>query len=368
MEIDWDGVRRARKNMGGEQCLLLLKTKRTYSAAELDDAVPADEGDGPANGGWFPTPQGWMLFVEGLDSDIDPWLELLAQGLEAAGVEGVLGGGRTVGPPKWEEPLRFGPLWSANLGFAPDPGFRDRRAWACGPETLEQVVELGVGWLAAHEAQIQADVDLRASFWAENKAAARILSSEVHRRGAGVCQSFQRDRQDVRGVAVDGPCRASFTSTNAAVPWQDTINELRSLLLSLDTSRLSVATISHLDWGSYFGMQTPGSAYFSRFGYKFYPDRWHEFTLDPCGIQILTDQHLAKAHDLTGWTTTRLDAHHYLVETRDPAAWYATPLPAMDGELPDDLIARARADFGDMILTNTRARELGLNKMPPRDT
>ena len=44
---------------------------------------------------------------------------------------------------------RIWPLWSANLGYSPDPGFRGKRAWACGPQTLEQVVELGASWLAA---------------------------------------------------------------------------------------------------------------------------------------------------------------------------------------------------------------------------
>ena len=69
------------------------------------------------------------------------------------------------------------------------------------------------------------------------------------------------------------------------------------------------------------------------------------FTPDVAGLQLLTDAHLDRAHDLTGWKTTKLAAGRHLVEARDLGAWYAEADP------DPGLLEQARRDFGSMILT-----------------
>ncbi len=84
------------------------------------------------------------------------------------------------------------------------------------------------------------------------------------------------------------------------------------------------------------------------------------FVPDAYGIQLLTDAHLARAHDLSDWDITPLDGGRHLVMARDLESWYR-PIDDRDENgqhspallLPDnpDLIAKARTDFGDMIIT-----------------
>lgn len=82
-----------------------------------------------------------------------------------------------------------------------------------------------------------------------------------------------------------------------------------------------------------------------------------EYVPDARGVMVLTDAHLAKAHDLTGWTITDLGHGRHLVQHHDLAAWYADP------DHPDPaLLPQARADLGDMILT---ADVLRRHPMPP---
>jgi hypothetical protein len=69
------------------------------------------------------------------------------------------------------------------------------------------------------------------------------------------------------------------------------------------------------------------------------------FVPDANGLQLLTDAHLDRATDLSGWDIEPLAAGRHLVTSRDLDAWYATPEP------DPDVLARARADFGQMILT-----------------
>lgn len=73
---------------------------------------------------------------------------------------------------------------------------------------------------------------------------------------------------------------------------------------------------------------------------------WSRYVPDAHAIQVLTAAHLDKARDLTSWQVTRLPGERYLVEARDFAAW-------MDngGEVAQDVLERARSDFGEMIIT-----------------
>jgi hypothetical protein len=123
--------------------------------------------------------------------------------------------------------------------------------------------------------------------------------------------------------------------------------------------------VSHRKWMTFlhkgYGLQD-GDPFHGK-AYGWHPERWHEFALEPCGIQILTNQHLAAARDLSSWRTTRLDDDHLLVEARDLEPWYANP-PRDSDPLDATLLQTAYADFGDMILTPQRAQTLGLDVKP----
>lgn len=69
------------------------------------------------------------------------------------------------------------------------------------------------------------------------------------------------------------------------------------------------------------------------------------FVPDARGAMVLTDAHLGRARDLTDWSVESLGHGRHLVQARDLAAWFAQPEPA------PDVLAKARADFGPMILT-----------------
>ena len=79
------------------------------------------------------------------------------------------------------------------------------------------------------------------------------------------------------------------------------------------------------------------------------------YTPDAHGIQILSDQHLTRARDLSSWNIRELGHGRYLVEAEDRTSWYCKPLP--DQEVVD----QARHDFGDMILT----KEISAANPPP---
>jgi hypothetical protein len=115
--------------------------------------------------------------------------------------------------------------------------------------------------------------------------------------------------------------------------------------------------VSHLTWSDYLMTPILGD-HLDRHAFKRNPDRWQEFAVDPCGIQILTSQHLAKANNLNDWLTTQLDERHYLVEAKDLDPWYLQPMGQTES-VDATLLEQARADFGNMILTPRQADSLG---------
>ena len=65
---------------------------------------------------------------------------------------------------------------------------------------------------------------------------------------------------------------------------------------------------------------------------------------DARGVMLLTDEHLARAHDLSEWTVEPVRPGRHLLRARDLTPWLAHdhPDPAV--------LQRARADLGDMLL------------------
>ena len=72
---------------------------------------------------------------------------------------------------------------------------------------------------------------------------------------------------------------------------------------------------------------------------------WGRKVLDAHGAQLLTRQHLDQARDLSGWLVTEVATDRFLVEAADRAPWWDTYAP------DPDVVASARRDFGDMIIT-----------------
>ena len=88
--------------------------------------------------------------------------------------------------------------------------------------------------------------------------------------------------------------------------------------------------------------------------YTQHRDIWPHKVFDAHGMQILTRDHLDRASDLSDWRIDEV-GDRYLVEARNLDAWFA-------GDGADaEVLAKARADFGDMLFTEAerRARRRG---------
>lgn len=82
---------------------------------------------------------------------------------------------------------------------------------------------------------------------------------------------------------------------------------------------------------------------------------WSQFVADPSPIQVLTDAHMDKAHDLTNWHVMRVVPGRWLVQAKDLDPWFDTydyPAGTHNWRYTNpDVLDQARRDFGDTLLT-----------------
>lgn len=72
---------------------------------------------------------------------------------------------------------------------------------------------------------------------------------------------------------------------------------------------------------------------------------WDEYVIDAAGVNLLTSRHVERAHDLREWDVKRVSEDRYLVSATDLEDWFRGITASAE------VIASARSDFGDMILT-----------------
>ena len=75
---------------------------------------------------------------------------------------------------------------------------------------------------------------------------------------------------------------------------------------------------------------------------------------DACAEQVLTRAHLDAAADLGDWQVEEVEEDRFLVAHPQPSRWFVPAPPGESGTRVDpQVLARARADFGPMVLSAT---------------
>lgn len=159
---------------------------------------------------------------------------------------------------------------------------------------------------------------------------------------------YHLDKKRGRMATLSPGGDAIMQEIGAQVPWQQRLEAVQSALDSIPTQYLDLAFIRPApryvrSWTAIDVRHKLPDLHERNIRYNRH--LLSRYTPDAHGIQILTDQHLTRARDLSAWNIQELGHGRYLVEADDTTPWYSTPLP------DQDVVDQARADFGDMILT-----------------
>lgn len=128
------------------------------------------------------------------------------------------------------------------------------------------------------------------------------------------------------------------------------IEVLRTHAATLDYGFVRVASGPSVAWWEALTNDEPRPPAATGTYYKVLRDREASHVPDAYGVQVLTEQHMGNAHDLSGWDVAPVRGR-YLVKSRQADQWFRPAGP------PPAVVRAARNDFGGMIISEELIRE-----------
>lgn len=351
---------------GADSCPFVLSDAthpwQTDALAALDSAITAtddritsaDPGFGAGAESPHVSPNG-PASLFGLYDDLDVeriawWFEQLASTLTERGWSGALL------PQRWDdrpEERSFGEPWLVVTLALSGWAHRERHVvvppWTVDPGLIPDLVDLAMEWTAGVEGVLW--FTRISSARGEPGAVADALRarfvepgsrgfSTVHRQGTG---AERRVRFSSYGHLT--------LEERSNLPLEDRLVALRSAwqpwATRVDHARTTGDVgAGHPSWRVELGRRKLDTSY--------YPHGRHlddRRVPDACVQQVLTGAHLDAAADLSRWHVDDVAPDRYVVTHPEPSRWF---LPAPEGRqgtrVDADVLARAREDFGAMIL------------------
>ena len=304
-----------------------------------------------------PSPYGPLLWLDRVapeEEGTHAWVTTFAAHLGEAGFWGTVECAEAqVWLPGWMDDPRYLPRLTAFVAYTLDQPFTDlgpgswHQTWGVDPSTTQALCRDVADWCAelkggeAYLSQGLSQVLL------DGPDLPQILAASVPYGPAGLTYA-RREPRAVRQARLSQGGQCVYQIEDAGKDWRGRLDTLtRVLTWQPQAFELAIVRLTPslaLSWLMLDLKNPPPPTVDTP---RFFDCRslWREFTPDAHGIQILTDAHLARARSLTGWNVNPVAGGRYLVQARDLEPWYS-------GTQPDpDVLAAARADFADMILT-----------------
>jgi hypothetical protein len=368
--VNWPAIRRWIGKTGGRATMVQLSPPAKHASPQAQAALRAavEQSEPGASAGPMvlaitPAARGpVMTFASGLDADVlRTWLEELASRLQSAGVAGTL----RPPPTQWEANGRFvHPTERRGLVFPTAmAGFRlakyphahtaDTLRFMVDPDTVAALASRFVAWgVQLADARAYAVRVVHSTVLGPGGLDEWLTASAADTVGLTVLAFLVPGQDRGRRLTLSQLGQAVVWAAEAGHPWPDAVADLRDWLTAdpdaLDQAHVRNGTIGMSNFSSLeYDMCTPGHTPPRVFSVSLIHHRhlWERHVIDAAGLQILTRDHLDRAHDLTGWTITPLTATRFLVEADDLAPWFAQESPDLR------VLDAARTAFGDMILT-----------------
>jgi len=364
---DSGSVRRAWREGGYGEFWIELRTQTGNDEAFGDAVAAVNERFEPDDGVYAQlntrSPNGFVVSVSDVidDAHLDQWLEAFAAELERLGFDGVLGGVRpAIGPEWWTIAPR---LDSGGYGqFPPTPtGFI---AWSVDLDAMTRHPARQGAWHVPEAATVRISDHL--ARWVEPGGSRILLSRDTFRfavddgrnvsptlssaaLASGMTSVFRHVDGDEHGRAVHIAPRGETTLQifDATQSWSSRIDDLRRALTALpdltDVAFIRPARRLTTSWISISSKQDLDAL--GETDLRYNRHLLIDYLPDAHGIQVVRDEHLTRAHDLSNWIVSDLGHGRHLIEATDLEPWYSGPLPN------PDVVNQARRDFGSMILT-----------------
>lgn len=271
MDIDWKGIDRTHRALGGEGTTVLLLRTKERDLAVLEGALEGVSADSPAKGSWVSQRQGWCLLVQGIEAEIRTLVRTLAQGLAARGVEGTLTGASAAAPPKWSWGLQSHGSLCARFALRAESAYWPGK-WSATSDAAGLAADVGTQWVSSIASRVMCHSDA-INFWADADTARRMIKQQTLTDARGLITTWDQPRGEVRHAIVTGPCGLTLKTNRQERRWEDMVEDLRDVLLAVPVDDLATAGVTHRDWGTLLSFDSADSTYYDRLAYLQDPEK-----------------------------------------------------------------------------------------------
>jgi hypothetical protein len=352
VEVDNQSIRKAMSDAGFSDFWIHFRTDNC-SLDEFGQALNvATDPDGTFAEGGFQSPTGIVFLVSDLGGpgDFEDWMPRLVANLEGVGATGRLEGVKPIYVGDWptEDPTPAAFLaWAEDLEAVTADEHRTSH-WHIPGDVTEKIVDHAAAWTdAGGDRSIVYLGDFPIAVSPDADVVSMMNSSLIHNNGTANIR-YQLNKKRGRMASLGPGGDATMQEIGAQVPWQQRLEAAHRALRNIPNQHLDLAFIRPAPRWTQSWIQIDMRQKLPdlrEYDIRYNRHLLSRYTPDAHGIQILTDQHLSRARDLSSWNIQEIGHGRYLVEAEDLTPWYSTSLP------DQDVVDQARHDFGDMILT-----------------
>lgn len=371
VQVDTKAVLRALSRGHGEEAWVQIlvddSEDAVLHASDVDQAVAAANEDSFGGDietlGAVETPikGGYAILIQrpGTKRTYLRWLDKVAQLLTEGGAEGVITAAPHVLSPAWyrndptipAQPTAMIAFRTSDLSAMS----RDeaRFVWAVPPEPTRRIVEAVAQWTRLDGAKIHLGVSGYTTV-AQVEDIEPMLNAALPREPSASIDQFTTKPRRMRSASFGNYGTAGMQIVDFATPWPDRVQDLIEGMRRLP-DLIEQASLAHMGKGSppwsNIGSAVPRPPHVMAYHFRTNPNLRRQFVPDAYAAQVLTQDHLSRAHDLSDWAITDLGYGRSLLTAPDLESWFAS------GQPDPAVLAKARADFGDMILTDEVAEQ-----------
>lgn len=372
VEVVWSSLFRAWRKAQFEELWLQFRPRAAKDVFEaVEDAVlvanqvVVDAGwDDVFTSGVSDSDAGPVALMSraGQEEGVRAWFTAFAHHLETLGKSGRVTAAPEIFFPEW---LSGGKVPEQLTGFVSyqtnDLALLDaeeeRRTWHVTEYLTSQVADAATAWGRFEGADVYLLRNIH-QIRTTNPDVGPALATAATKFAMARVAYLRSEQRRLKWTSLSPLGRCCYGIMDDTMTWQDRLTQVTKALTAFpqetDLAFIRYGRALNLSWGDLAGLKPP-LPYIEEYHVRYNRHLNGRYVPDAHGIQLLTDAHLNNANNLTDWNITKLGAGKHLVQATDLEPWYATATP------DPDTLAKARADFGNMILT----KETITNNPPP---
>ena len=362
VEVVWTSLSKAWRKAQYEELWLQFRPRGSKDVFEAVEAAVQVANQAVLDSGWDD------VFTEGVsDSVAGPvalmsragreegvrcWFAAFAQHLESVGKSGRVSAAPEAFLPEWLSGGQVPQQLTAFVSYQTKDltlldAEEERRTWHVPEALTAQIADAATAWGRFEGADVYLYRNIHQIRSKNPDVGPAIAAGAIKFAMAGVTYLRSKPRR-FTSASMSPLGRTCYGVMDDTMSWQDRLAQVSRAMTAFPVDT-DLAFIRHskaltISWSDLAGAR-PALPHVEEHHVRYNRHLNGQYIPDAHGIQLLTDAHLKHANDLSDWNITDLGGGKHLVQAKDLQPWYAT----IDPE--PETLAKARADFGGMILT-----------------